>query len=67
MLHISEQFLVELEWRLSAQHQQRKTVVVSLVTFQLCICIFYTVEAPAIVKSLLVYSVDPLYLAVIPR
>ncbi len=37
MLHISEQFLVELEWRLSAQHQQRKTVVVSLVTFHLCI------------------------------
>ncbi|KXK64388.1 hypothetical protein HMPREF3293_02467 [Christensenella minuta] len=37
MLHIGINIFEVLKQRLSAQYDQRKTVVVSLVTFQLCI------------------------------
>lgn len=61
---MGEEFFVELKRRLASQHDERKTVVISLVAFQLHIRIFYAVEASAFIKPLLIYPVDSLYLSI---
>lgn len=66
MLHIGEKVFVVLERRPSTQYQQRKTVFLPLVTLQLCICVFYAVKAPSIIKPLLINPVYALHFPIMP-
>lgn len=65
MLHIDGEIFVVLKRKLALQHDERKTIVISLVSFQLYIRIFYAVEAPAFIKPLLIYPVDSFHFAVV--